>query len=329
MKFKLLIMFITLLFSCNGEKKKLNNINTVTGTIKASELGFTLTHEHIMSNYGMEINETHQYNTNKLLNQVIPYLKNLKSLGVETIVDCTTEYFGRRIDLLKTISDSTSIQIITNTGIYGAANDKYIPNFAYENTAEFISNIWINEFKNGIHNTNFKPGFIKLAFDKGPPSDIDTKLFKAGVLAHLSTGLPLAVHTGDNLEAVKLQTKILNQNNVNLNAWIWTHANKINENKTLLKLAKKGAWISLDAVKKSNIDEYVDRVLLFKEHNLLNKLLISHDGNGFPSGGPIRKFDAVLLYLIPKLLKTGFTQKEINQIFIYNPKEAFRIKNIE
>ena len=201
-KLFLLINLAALLSTCQGDKS-LNQINTVQGSINMSELGLSLTHEHIMSNYGKEINEASNYDSTKLFNQVIPYLKKLKSLGVNSIFDCTTEYFGRRIDLLKKISDSTKVQIITNTGFYGAANDRYIPKFAYLASAKSISEIWIDEFKNGIKGTNIKPGFIKLAFDDDMQlSDIDKKLFKAGILAHLNTGLTLVVHTGKNIEAV-------------------------------------------------------------------------------------------------------------------------------
>ena len=280
-----------------------------------------------MSNYGKELSQASDYDSIKLLNQVIPYLKKLKSLGVNSIFDCTTEYFGRRIDLLKMISDSTEIQIITNTGFYGAANDRYIPEFAYKASAKSISEIWIDEFENGIQGTEIRPGFIKLAFDDGkPPSDIDKKLFEAGILTHISTGLPLAVHTGKNSEALRLQMQLLRDYDVHPSAWIWTHANKVSDDKILIDLAAKGAWISLDGVNESNSYEYMKRIKLFKQNDLLHKILLSHDGNGFPSGGKIRDFEAIFESLIPEMLTNGFTNDNIHQILVRNPQEAFQIR---
>lgn len=331
MKTNLKLLFVLvnliLLFSNCKNAKNPNQINTVQGAINLSDLGLSLSHEHIMSNYGKEIDETADYDSIKLFNQVIPYLKKLKSLGVNSIFDCTTEYFGRRIDLLKKISDSTKIQIITNTGFYGAANDCYIPEFAYQASAESISEIWIDEFKNGIKGSKIKPGFVKLAFDNNVQlSDIDKKLFKAGILTHLNTGLTLAVHTGKNIEAARFQKELLNKNNIHMSAWIWTHANKVNDTQILIDLASEGAWISLDGVKKSNTNEYIERIKLFKRNNLLNKILLSHDGNGFPSGGKTREFEAIFQNLIPEMLKNGLTENDINLILINNPKEAFKIK---
>jgi len=313
------------LFSCKNKETQYQ-IHTVQGTINSSELGMTLTHEHVMSNFGKDISETSNYDSIKLFDQVIPYLQHLKSLGVNSIFDCTTAYFGRRVDLIKKISEATDIQIITNTGFYGAADDRYIPEFAYSVSVSSISEIWIDEFENGINGTNIKPGFIKLAFDGKTPSAIDQKLFEAGILTHLSTGLTLAVHTGKNIEAMRLQLKLLNKYNVDPSAWVWTHAYKVEEDKLLIDIASKGAWVSLDGVNASNTNEYINRIKLFKKNDLLNRILLSHDGNGFPRGGEIRKFEAIFETLIPEMLKNGFTEGDIHQLMVRNPREAFNIR---
>ena len=321
-----LINLILLFFSCQKENKS-RFINTVQGKINSSELGVSLTHEHIMSNYGKEISEASLYDSIKLFDQVIPYLKKLKSKGVHSVFDCTTEYFGRRVDLLKKVSDSSGVQIITNTGFYGAGNDRYIPEFAYKASAKSISQIWIDEFNNGINGTEIKPGFIKLAFDDGmPPSNIDKKLFEAGILTHLNTGLTLAVHTGKNIEAVDFQIGLLKQYDIDQSAWIWTHANKVVNDTILLDIAAEGTWISLDGVNASNSHEYLKRVKLFKEKNLLNRILLSHDGIGFSNTVEIKKFESIFNNLIPQMLKNGLTNDDVHQILVENPKEAFTVR---
>ena len=152
-------------------------IHTINGPVEVDKLKFTLTHEHLMSNFGKDPDEAPQYDEAALLSQVIPYLRKVKSLGVNSIFDCTTAYFGRRVDLLKKMADSTGVQIITNTGFYGAADDRYVPEFAFGATADEISKLWIKEFEEGIEGTEVKPGFVKLAFDEGMPSEIDKKTF--------------------------------------------------------------------------------------------------------------------------------------------------------
>lgn len=324
----ILLLSLLIITACQLTDSPQNSgiIHTVNGSMEGDELKITLTHEHLMSNFGKDPDEASQYDETKLLNQVIPYLRKIKSLGVNSIFDCTTAYFGRRVDLLKTMADSTGIQIITNTGFYGAANDRYVPDFSLEATAEEISNVWIEEFEEGIDGTEIRPGFVKLAFDSGMPSEIDKKLFTAGILTHLNTGLTLAVHTGNNPEAADAQLELLEQHDVSPEAWVWVHANKVEDVEIILRAASKGAWISLDGVKTSNVEEFIDKIDKFRSRNLLHKILLSHDGDAFPMGGEIRKFEALSRNLIPEMLANGFTEKEINQIMVQNPKEAFMIR---
>ncbi|MEB2779315.1 phosphotriesterase [Algoriphagus sp. C2-6-M1] len=298
-------------------------IETVSGAISPEDLGFTLIHEHIMSNFGAEPSDAESYDEDKLFQQIIPYLKNLKESGVETIVDCTTAYFGRRVDLLKTISEASGIKIITNTGFYGAAADKYVPEFAYTASPTELAQLWIDEYEDGISGTGIKPGFIKLAFDAGDPSELDLKLFEAGIITHLATGLTIAVHTGDNQKAVKAQLDLLHKHNVDPSAWIWVHASQSSDIAYLIEIASQGAWISLDDVNKENISSYLEMLKIFKSEKLLEKVLLSHDGNGFPRGGEIRPFDSITNSLIPALLENGFTESEINQLLVINPRNAF------
>lgn len=168
-----------------------DSIATVKGLINAKSLGVSLTHEHVMSNFGKPVDSTPFYDESRLMEQVVPYLKGLKEMGIHSIFDCTTAYFGRRIDLLEKISDASGVHIITNTGFYGGANDRYIPEFAYQLSPAELSEIWTKEFFDGIEGTSIHPGFIKLAFDSGVPSEIDKKLVEAGIITHLKTGLTL------------------------------------------------------------------------------------------------------------------------------------------
>lgn len=323
--FPLVILSFLVALESNGQSIQAK-IETVTGEVSSENIGFTLVHEHIMSNFGADPSEIDSYDEDKLFKQVLPYLKSLKESGVETIVDCTTAYFGRRVDLLKTISEASGVKIITNTGFYGAAADKYVPEFARTASTSELAAVWISEFEEGISVTEIKPGFIKLAFDDGIPSELDLKLFEAGIITHLATGLTIAVHTGDNPQAVKAQIALLEKYNVNLSAWIWVHASKSSDIGYLTEIASKGAWISLDGVNKDNITSYVEMLKVFKSKKLLDRVLLSHDGNGYPRGGAIRPFEAISNSLIPTLIKNGFSDSEINQLVVVNPGNAFSVR---
>jgi phosphotriesterase-related protein len=300
-------------------------VYTVNGKINAGELGFALTHEHLFSNFGRDPADASRYDEQALYRQVIPYLKRMKALGVSSIFDCTTAYFGRRVDILKTIADSTGLHIITNTGFYGAANDRYVPDFVQKSTAAQIATLWIEEYKSGIEGSGIKPGFIKLAFDAGTPSETDIKLFTAGIIAHKETRLTMAVHTGDNPEAVTTQLRLLKQHEVNPAALIIVHAQSIKNYDILFSAAKQGALISLDGVNAANVREYIEKLKQFRIQKLLHKVLLSHDGDLFTEDGSMRELSAIMENLVPALKADGFTDKEIRQLMVINPGKAFGI----
>jgi phosphotriesterase-related protein len=205
---------------------------------------------------------------------------------VYRLFDCTAAYFGRDVSTLKVFADSTGLNIITNTGFYGAANDRYIPQLAYTLSEKEIAAIWIREFTEGIDQTGIKPGFIKLAFDDGAPSEIDLKLFRAGMLTHLVTGLTLVIHTGNNSAAGQKQLELLVNQKVSPSAWVWAHANQSKDMQVLLEAATKGPWISLDGVKESNVAEYIDKIEVFKAKGLLHgigyffRMMVIHSPEG-------------------------------------------------
>jgi phosphotriesterase-related protein len=66
-----------------------------------------------------------------------------------------------------------------------------------------------------------------------------------------------------------------------------------------------------------------------KEQKYLHRVLISHDAGWYepdkPDGGQIRGYTTVFKKLIPALKKTGFTQKDIEQVFRRNPAQAFTV----
>ena len=67
------------MLSCNSPQKKSSDpegyIYSVHGKMDISELGFALTHEHVMSQFGADPAFVSEYDKALLFGQVIPYLK--------------------------------------------------------------------------------------------------------------------------------------------------------------------------------------------------------------------------------------------------------------
>lgn len=314
------------------------SVITTTGPIPANKMGFTLVHEHILSIFGTPAQEPAEYDRQQALNEVVPYLRYIKSLGCDTIVDCSAAYLGRNAALLKEISERSNVRILISTGIYGAADDRYIPDYAYNESPEQLARRWIDEFENGIQGTDVKPGFVKIGVDPGPLSKIDARLVRAAALTHLETGLLLQIHTADNPGAVDQQLSILKEEGVSPEAWVWVHAQTVEKPAPLLKAARRGAWISLDGLRTPNylngfgdssstVMHHFNLLSAFKKEGLLDHVLLSHDGSTFPPDGtPKRPLDTLFNTFMPILKAGGFSKKEIKQLTEVNPSNAFAIR---
>jgi len=133
-------------------------INTVLGPIPPSDLGPTLIHEHVLVDIvGAGRIAPGRYDGGEVAGVVLPHLKQLRSQGCRTFVDCTPAYLGRDPALLARLAQSSGLHILTNTGFYGAAGGKYVPEFAFSATAEDLAARWTGEFEAGIPPTGIRP----------------------------------------------------------------------------------------------------------------------------------------------------------------------------
>jgi len=302
-------------------------VMTVRGPLDPSKLGVMLVHEHMFSNFGEEPAEPPVYDREALLAAVVPYAESVRKLGCGAVADGTTAWFGRDPLLLRTISVRSGLHILTNTGLYGAANDRYVPRRAVEQPARAVAQEWIREAEEGIRDTGIRPGFIKIGVDAGPLSELDAKLVRAGAMTHRNTGLIMTVHTGDNAASAERQLRILAEEGVAPSAWVWIHANQCKDDAAIAEMARRGAWVSLDGLDRKTLDRHVELVLALKKAGYLRQVLLSHDGNSFRPGGnnPVREWSMLFTDLLPALRKSGIKDEEVQLLTVENPRRAYTI----
>jgi predicted metal-dependent phosphotriesterase family hydrolase len=302
---------------------------TVRGPISTDAMGFTLTHEHVLADFiGAAGYSKSRYDVEEVYKTALPFLQDVKKKGCVTFVDCSPAYLGRDVNLLKRLAQSTGLNILTNTGYYGAVNENFLPPQAYTESAHQLAARWINEFKDGIEGTSIKPGFIKTSVDKAPLTPTQRKIIEAAAITHLATGLTMAIHTGDGA-ASKEQLAILESHGVSPSARIWVHAQNEPDKMYHIGAAKLNSWVSFDGVNPETVQANIGYLKIMKSENLLHRVLISQDSGwynvGEPKGGTYKPYDCVFNQFIPALKENKFTQPEIDQIFKANPVEAFKI----
>ena len=314
----------------DAEKNEESKIMTVTGPIDPEDTGNILTHEHILVDF-IGANETgyHRWDREEVAAVTAPYIDEVKKLGCKTIFECTPNYLGRDPRLLKLISEKMQINLVTNTGLYGAMDNKFIPDYAFKESAEQLSERWIEEWEKGIEDTGIKPGFIKIGVNPGPLSELHKKLVTAAALTHKMTGLTIAAHTGPASTAFE-ELEILLSAGVKPEAFIWIHAQLEKDLDKHTHAAGMGAWVSLDGVNSYSIEDYVRMITHIKDKGGLHKILLSHDAGwyspGESSGGNFIGYGAVFNQLIPALINNGFSMQDINQLMKVNPRKAFIIR---
>ena len=306
------------------------SVITVNGKIPTAKMGTTLIHEHFLVDFiGADKINYNRWEKDEVVKKVLPYLSEAKKHGVKTIMDCTPAYLGRDVLLQKKLADETGLQILTNTGYYGAVGNKYLPQHAFTETQEQLAARWIGEFNNGIENSNIRPGFIKIGVDAAHLSDLHQKLVKAAALTHLQTGLTICSHSGIAIPAFE-EIELIKKMGVHPSAFVWTHAQAEQDKALHIKAAKSGAWVSLDGIGWGDFEKYADSIDNLKSAGVLNKVLISHDAGwykpGEKDGGSFAGYTNIFTRLIPLLNKRGFKKTDIQQLLVKNPAQAFAIR---
>lgn len=321
------VVWGNLFISCKSRQEHFL-IQTVSGAVSYPDTVSWLSHEHILVDFtGADSLDPNAWNHDSVILKTLPFLHELKQNQVGFFVDATPAYLGRDVNLLEKISRKTGLQIITNTGFYGAVNNKYIPGFAFTLEPETLAEIWIRESTHGIDGTPVKPGFIKIGVDA---TDIlhpmQQKLVKAAALSHLKTGLTIASHTGE-ARGLWPQLNILKETGVSPRAFIWVHAQNEKEDKNYLRAATAGCWISLDGLG-WDLQNHVNKLIFAREQGILDRILISHDAGWYDpkkTNQTIRPYTAIFLELIPALKTKGFKEEDLDLLLKKNPARAFGI----
>jgi phosphotriesterase-related protein len=309
-------------------------VQTVLGPVKASHLGVTLPHEHVLCDFvGAEETGRHRWEVDAVVRRMLPVLAQLKERGVTGFVDCTPAYIGRDPRVLKRLAMETGLHLVTNTGYYGGARDKYVPRHAYQESADQLAARWLKEWEDGIEDTGVKPGFLKIGVDEvrretGKLSAIDEKLVRAAARVSVASGLAVTCHTGGG-PAGLAATKVFLSEQARPDRFIVAHADGhgLPANQ---EVAALGAWVSLDAVSRRPLEQHLKLIRSMATDHLSGRLLLSHDNGwywvGQEHGGEVRDFNYLSDVLLPALREGGMGEDVIRGMTVSNPARAFAIR---
>jgi phosphotriesterase-related protein len=283
-------------------------------------------HEHVLVDFvGAAEIRPGRYDEDEAFRAALPHLRRVRELGCRTLVECTPAWIGRAPRLLRRLAEASGLYIVTNTGYYGAANDKFVPDHARSETADQLARRWIGEWERGIEGSAIKPGLIKTGVDPGPLSEIDAKLVRAAARTHRATGLVIASHTGDGRAALA-ELELLDEEKVPAAAFIWVHAQNERDPEVHFRAAAAGAWVEFDGISAASTGRHVELVRGMVARGHLGRTLVSQDAGwyhvGEAGGGTFRSYETIYTEFLPALEKAGVSRAEIETLMVENPRRA-------
>ena len=205
-------------------------VQTVQGLIDPSEVGATITHEHLLIDFIPVLNELPGASNFKRMMEPVSIenlwwvrhywnssIDNLRLLDVEvaideasefynaggsTIVDVTSIGIGRDPLALQHISRATGLNVVMGGGHYVyLTHGEDIQNATVDELAEGI----IRDVQYGVGDTGIKTGIIGEIGNSWPWEETEKKTLEAAVMAQRATGAPLLIHPGrDNYAPIQL-----------------------------------------------------------------------------------------------------------------------------
>ena len=283
--------------------------------------GSVLVHEHVLVDFvGADLIRPGRYDADEVFRAARPKLEALKPFGCRRLLECTPNYLGRDPRLMARLAGATGIEIWTNTGLYGAADHKYLPAFARQETAEQLARRWIGEVRTGVD--GIRPRFVKIGVNRAPLHEWDRKLARAAAITARETGLTVASHTGDGAGALE-QIGIFVNAKASPSQFVWVHAQNEKDHSFHRRAALAGAWVEFDGIAERSVDWHRQCVQFMASEKLLARTLISQDSGwyrvGEPGGGNYRGYTFLYTGFLPAIDPAW-----IRPLMVDNPAAAFR-----
>ena len=316
---------------------------TVLGTLDASELGFTLTHEHIADAPGVLERWPKSWGGRAgLIARAVDQLKVIKAAGIHTVVDLTTYDVGRDIRFLEEVSRKSGMNVIASTG-----QRFFPPRFQRVSmparTIAGLAEYFMKEIDRGIDGTGIKAGVIKIGIIAGRPTSLEEVGLRAAARASKATGVPIRIHTDSAHRAGESDAVILEDEGVSPARVSFDHSDDSGDMDYFLGLARRGYSLSMDHVHRglaANVKPsferraecikrlvdagFADRIFLSSDAEFGGSLLPEEARDWRENIDPSEGMLFVTRRLIPRLGELGVSSEPIHVMTVENPKAFFR-----
>lgn len=316
-------------------------IETARGAVDSSALGVTLMHEHvfvldaeIMQNYPEDWGSEEDR-----VEDAIARMNELKSRGVDSLLDLTVTGLGRYIPRIARIASQTELNILVATGIYTYNELPFYFQFRGPNTVfggpELIAEMFVRDIEKGIGDTGVRAAVLKCATDAPGLTPGVERVLRATAMAHRQTGVPISTHTNARRKNGIEQQRVFKEEGVDLTRVVIGHSGDTTNLAYLEELMANGSYIGMD---RFGIDTFcpfesrVSTVATLCERGHAARMVLSHDAACFNHWFPERPIAEALprwnyLHIhndvIPALQEKGVTKEQLHTMLVGNPRRIF------
>jgi len=315
-----------------------STVETVRGPVAASELGATLTHEHIfVLDLALLAAFRTDFEEEPAIARAVERLTALKAAGIDTIVDPTVYGIGRDIRRIQRVASRVELNIVVATGVF--TTTELPPWFQYRHMlrpahlGDVLVEMFVGDIRDGIRDTGgVKAGVLKCAIDEhGLTRDVE-RVLRATAVAHRETGVPILTHTDAASRGGLVQQAILAQEGVDLSRVVIGHCGDTDDLDYLLALLENGSYLGLDrfgADRYLSVEGRIAVVLELCERGWAHRLLLSQDADAFndwfdPEWArrthPRWRYELIPLEVVPELRARGLPEETIQALMVDNPR---------
>jgi phosphotriesterase-related protein len=301
-------------------------IETVTGPIRGRDVQWALEHEHLFVDFDGAKDPSYQHvDWSDVTGACVNSVGELLAQGVNLFVDYTPAGVGRNARLIRDVARQTGMSIVCASGIYRASFG--IPPEFRDFNADQLADHFVRELTLGVEGTSIRAGFIKIAVDDDGPKPGDDPVYRGAVRAANRTGCAIGMHA-PLVSALQAALTILESEGIDLNRFIWAHAEYDGTFADYRALAERGAYISFDAVTVGGAPgdaAVLDLVQQFLDANLIEKILLSTDSTIFskPHSSQYGYQNTYLFRVFKPMLDARFGERVSKRILRENVVAAY------
>ena len=302
----------------------MSKLVTTLGALREDELGLILPHEHIFVDFRPP--DHPEYGLAEIVEVVEVMALEVESahaLGVTAMVDSTPVGVGRRIDILKAVSEVTRMPIVVPTGIYREPN---VPAWARAASEDDLTNWMVGELRGEIEGSGVQAGWIKLGVSDEGITPSEVKILRAAARAGRETNAVIGVHTQQGCVVLD-QLDIIEEAGYTAERFIWIHTQSDPDFSLHLEVARRGAWLEYDGIGYGDDEYYLEAIPRVINAGLADQVLLSQDRGWYdpakPGGGEPMPFTYLIEHFLPKLKAIGVDGNTIHALTHTNPYRAF------